>query len=42
VGGGGDLWKNFPSLKIVKSYCFGECYNNTKKMQKEEDKEEEL
>ncbi len=41
-GWGRDLWEKFPSLKIVKSYCFGECYNSIKKMQKEEEKEEEL
>jgi hypothetical protein len=37
-GEGRDLWKNFPSFKIVKSCCFGKCYNSTKKMQNEEEK----
>jgi hypothetical protein len=37
VGGGRDLCKNFPSLKIVQSCCFGDCYNITKKMQEEEE-----
>jgi hypothetical protein len=37
---GRDLCKNFTSLKIVQSCCFGECYNSTKKMQGEEEEEE--
>jgi hypothetical protein len=37
--GGKDLCKNFTSLKIVQSYCFGKCYNNTKKMLEEEEEE---